>query len=72
MLSAKGKLKKQCRWAWNWTGTRWCPVVCGWVLNLEMSIGRQSVLHKCYTFCKGKGKVHSCTGTEALYRPYEP
>jgi len=21
---------------------------------------------------KGKGKVHSCTGTEALYRPYGP
>ena len=22
--------------------------------------------------CKGKGKVHRCTGTEALYRPYGP
>jgi hypothetical protein len=21
---------------------------------------------------KGKGKVHPCTGTEALYRPYSP
>jgi len=21
---------------------------------------------------KGKGKVHPCTGTEALYRPYGP
>jgi len=21
---------------------------------------------------KGKGKVHHCTGTEALYRPYGP
>jgi len=21
---------------------------------------------------KGKGKVHLCTGTEALYRPYGP
>ena len=21
---------------------------------------------------KGKGKVHSCTGTEAVYRPYDP
>jgi len=21
---------------------------------------------------KGKGKMHSCTGTEALYRPYSP
>ena len=21
---------------------------------------------------KGKGKVHACTGTEALYRPYGP
>jgi hypothetical protein len=22
--------------------------------------------------CKGKGKGHPCTGTEALYRPYGP
>jgi hypothetical protein len=21
---------------------------------------------------KGKGKVHPCTGSEALYRPYDP
>jgi len=27
----------------------------------------------CYThYVKGKGKVHNCTGTEALYRPYGP
>jgi hypothetical protein len=24
------------------------------------------------THIKGKGKVHPCTGTEALYRPYSP
>ena len=27
-------------------------------------------LHSVYV--KGKGKVHPCTGTEALYRPYGP
>jgi len=25
-----------------------------------------------YFQVKGKGKVHPCTGTEALYRPYGP
>jgi len=25
-----------------------------------------------YTPYKSKGKVHPCTGTEALYRPYGP
>jgi len=23
-------------------------------------------------WCKVEGKVHPCTGTEALYRPYDP
>ena len=31
---------------------------------------------QCYVYTyingKGKGKVHPCTGTEALYRPYDP
>jgi hypothetical protein len=27
---------------------------------------------KLYNNSKGKGKVHPCTGTEALYRPYGP
>jgi len=29
---------------------------------------------KPHTWCMdiGKGKVHPCTGTEALYRPYGP
>jgi len=25
-----------------------------------------------YDYNMGKGKVHPCTGTEALYRPYGP
>jgi len=25
-----------------------------------------------YVQGKGKGKVHPCTGTKALYRPYSP
>jgi len=25
-----------------------------------------------HVLVKGKGKVHPCTGTEALYRPYGP
>ena len=25
-----------------------------------------------YSLCKGKGTVHPCTGTEALYRQYDP
>ena len=32
-------------------------------VNVEVSC-------KCRDISKGKGKVHPCTGTEALYRPY--
>jgi len=29
-------------------------------------------LKTAYLWAEGKGKVHPCTGTEALYRPYGP
>ena len=31
-----------------------------------------SLYIQCLFSCKGKGKVHPCTGTEALCRPYGP
>ena len=30
------------------------------------------ISHRSLSIGKGKGKVHPCTGTEALYRPYGP
>jgi len=33
---------------------------------------RCSAIQKFIPHTKGKGKMHPCTGTEALYRPYGP
>jgi hypothetical protein len=43
-------------------------------LELATTTNMQTVLSKVAlnTSVKGKGKVHPCTGTEALYRPYGP
>jgi len=31
-----------------------------------------SMVTKLHNYVKSKGKLHPCTGTEALYRPYGP
>jgi len=46
--------------------------------QLHLGLRNQYVLNCCdqpdgtHTYIKGKGKGHPCTGTEALYRPYNP
>jgi hypothetical protein len=56
-----------------------CPVSNGMGLLLFMLVilhgVAMCVMHDCALLrysCKGKGKGHPCTGTEALYRPYGP
>jgi hypothetical protein len=34
--------------------------------------GGNNVVITIIIIIKGEGKVHPCTGTEALYRPYSP
>ena len=44
--------------------------------NETVAAGHRRTLHHDrwthHVLLKGKGKVHPCTGTEALYRPYGP
>ena len=42
-------------------------VKCTFVQALRLYTGRTA-----HRGSRGKGKVHPCTGTEALYRPYSP
>ena len=46
----------------------------GYITDLQKLGGgnRTFARHRRRWKVKGKGKVHPCTGTEALYRPYEP
>jgi len=44
------------------------------VIRIEFLLGHaESLQHQALPKeVKGKGEVHPCTGTEALYRPYGP
>jgi len=46
-------------------------VMCTFVQALRVLSGR-TVHRGTRSTSIGKGKVHRCTGTEALYRPYGP
>jgi hypothetical protein len=35
-------------------------------------VAKAVLLRTCIPGVKGKGKVHPCTGTDTLYRPYGP
>ena len=42
------------------------------ILDSEHTLLSTRLLARMHVKYKGKGKVHPCTGTEALYRPYGP
>jgi len=42
---------------------------CFYIVSVYLIGATRSV---CKLYIKGKGKVHHCTGTKALYRPYDP
>ena len=48
-------------------------VYCAVYLFILISLSNVTyVVHNSISSIKGKGEVHPCTGTEALYRPYGP
>jgi len=36
------------------------------------AVQENNLFSEIHTKYKGKAKVHPCTGTEAMYRPYDP
>jgi hypothetical protein len=48
---------------------KWEIIVSGGLERMPKEVLKASFLLTTLT-CKVKGKVHPCTGTEALYRPY--
>ena len=43
-----------------------------WLKGKRLQGSGENYIMRSSVVCKGKDKVHPCTGTEALYRPYSP